>query len=194
MNFIDPNNGRVYFRKTRRRYNEIGHARELTFTCFRRYRFLERDRVRNWFIEALTEARRIEQFDLWAYVILPEHVHLLIYPRKGNGSVSNILKAIKEPVARKAIEFLKMHAPHWLGRLRVEERTRVRHRFWQPGAGYDRNIIQVRTVQAAIEYIHLNPVRRGLVQRALDWEWSSARWYAGLDPVKLEMDRTIPDN
>jgi hypothetical protein len=41
---------------------------------------------------------------------------LLIYPKGGEGAVSNILKAIKEPVARKAIEFLKENAPHWLSR------------------------------------------------------------------------------
>jgi putative transposase len=136
---------------------------------------LERDRVRNWFIEALAEARTTERFHLWAYVIMPEHVHLLIYPKGGDGSVSNILKAIKEPVARKAIEFLRENAPHWLPRLRVVESTRVRHRFWQPGAGYDRNVIEIGTVLKAIDYIHANPVRRALVPRAIDWEWSSAR-------------------
>ncbi len=46
-------------------------------------------------------------------------------------------------------------------------------------------------LRAAIEYIHGNPVRRGLVATAEDWEWSSARWYAGLGPVKLEMDQSV---
>jgi putative transposase len=44
-----------------------------------------------------------------------------------------------------------------------------------------------------IEYIHANPVRRELVARPKDWEWSSARWYAGMRPVPIEMDRTIPN-
>jgi putative transposase len=43
--------------------------------------------------------------------------------------------------------------------------------------------------RAVIDSINANPVRRGLVARAEDWEWSSARWYAGLRPVKLETDR-----
>jgi putative transposase len=42
-----------------------------------------------------------------------------------------------------------------------------------------------------IDYIHANPVRRGLVTRAEDWEWSSARWYAGLLPVRLEMAQEV---
>ena len=43
-----------------------------------------------------------------------------------------------------------------------------------------------------IDDIHANPVRRGLVERPTDGEWSSARWYAGMTPVPMEMDRTIP--
>ena len=42
-----------------------------------------------------------------------------------------------------------------------------------------------------IEYIHANPVRRGLVERAEDWEWSSARWYAGLRPARMKMDPDV---
>jgi putative transposase len=70
----------------------------------------------------------------------------------------------------------------------VREGPRVRRRFWQPGGGYDRNITSIEALRAMIDYIHANPVRRGLVARAEDWEWSSARWYAGLRPVKVEMD------
>jgi putative transposase len=50
-------------------------------------------------------------------------------------------------------------------------------RYWQEGPGYDRNLNQPRSVLASIDYLHLNPVRRGLCQRADQWKWSSARWY-----------------
>jgi hypothetical protein len=43
-------------------------------------------------------------------------------------------------------------------------------------------------LRAVIDYIHANPMRRGLEARAEDWEWSSARWYSGLRPVKVEKD------
>jgi putative transposase len=75
--------------------------------------------------------------------------------------------------------------------LRVREGSRVRHRFWQAGGGYDRNVTEPETLRSMIEYIHNNPVRRGLVERADGWEWSSARWFAGLRPVKIEMDRGV---
>jgi hypothetical protein len=45
----------------------------------------------------------------------------------------------------------------------------------------DRNLTTPAVIEAAIEYIHMNPVRRGLVKRAVDWKWSSASWYL-LDP------------
>jgi len=78
----DPKTGKSYLQKRRRRYDEPGQARELTFSCYRRYQFLSRDRTRLWFIQALETARTNWPFDLWAYVIMPEHVHLLIYPRE----------------------------------------------------------------------------------------------------------------
>jgi hypothetical protein len=80
-----------------------------------------------------------------------------------------------------------------LARLAVREGKRVRHRFWQPGGGYDRNITSAAALRWMIDYIHANPVRRGLVSRAEDWEWSRARWYAGLRPVKIEMDGMVLD-
>jgi putative transposase len=105
--------------------------------------------------------------------------------------VSRFLQAVKEPVARKAIAFLKAHALEWLPRLTVQEGKRVRHRFWQPGGGYDRNVTDPATLRWMIDYIHANPVRRGLVSKAEDWEWSSARWFAGLPPVKIAMDDLV---
>jgi putative transposase len=73
----------------------------------------------------------------------------------------------------------------------VREGPRIRRRFWQPGGGYDRNITSIEALRAMIDYIHANPVRRGLVARPEDWEWSSARWYRGLRLVKLEMAQDV---
>jgi len=52
-------------------------------------------------------------------------------------------------------------------------------RFWQEGPGYDRNIRKDDTLRAAIDYIHRNPVRRGLVGGPSDWKWSSWHAYEG---------------
>ena len=184
--------GESFYRKLRKRFNTANHARELTFSCFKRFEFLNRDRTRRWFIEQLEEARKTFRFDLWAYVIMPEHVHLLVYPDKQFTDMGTVAGAIKEALARKAIHFLHEHSPEWIERITVIEGNRKRRRFWQPGGGYDRNAVELTTVHKMIEYIHQNPVRRGLVARPADWHWSSARWYAGIRPVPIEMDPTIP--
>jgi putative transposase len=192
MRITNFNTGKSFFRKTRRRYEEPGDARELTFSCYQGFQFLSRDRTRRWFLDELKASREKWPFDLWAYVLMPEHVHLLIHPREQNLNVGRIVGHIKEGVARQAIAYLADHAPDWIPRISVREGGRIRHRFWQPGGGYDRNGIELATVHQMIAYIHANPVRRGLVACAEDWEWSSARWYAGIRPVLIDMDQTIP--
>lgn len=192
MKYRDPVTGETFVRKLRRDSSETGVAFELTFSCYHGFQFLNRDRTREWFVESLQEARNALPFDLWAWVIMPEHVHLLVYPRSGDASIGRIRSKVKEPVARRAIKWLTDHAPDWLPRITVHEGNRTRRRFWQPGGGHDRNATELATIHAMIEYIHNNPVRRGLVDRATDWEWSSARWYAGMSPVRIQIDRTLP--
>ena len=65
---------------------------------------------------------------------------------------------------------------------------RTEYRFWQQGSGYDRDLFTPDAVWAAIDYLHRNPVRRGLVTSAADWEWSSARWYSGMKDGGLSID------
>jgi putative transposase len=192
MRIVDPNSGQSYFSKRRRRFTTDRAPHELTFSCYKGYPFLARDRVRQWFVESLDQTRRACPVDLWAWVIMPEHVHLLVAPREQNIAIGEFQGQIKERVARIAIDWLELNAPEWIPRITVKEGMRTRRRFWQPGGGYDRSVYEVATLLHMIDYIHLNPVRRELVERATDWEWSSACWYAGVKPVKLEMDRTIP--
>jgi putative transposase len=68
-------------RKRCRRYDDPGHAHALTFSCYRRLPLLSKDQTRRWLIEAIDVARRLVHFDLWAYVIMPEHAHLLLAPQ-----------------------------------------------------------------------------------------------------------------
>jgi putative transposase len=176
-------------RKRVRSYNEPGHAHELTFSCFRRLPLLSRDRTRLWFLEALGTARHRCNLALWAYVIMPEHVHVIVWPREPTYEVRLIRTALKVPVQRKTLAFLRQHAPAYLDRLRDEQPSgEVHYRFWQRGGGYDRNVTDLATLRTMIEYIHNNPVRRGLVRSPADWHWSSARFYEGYEDVPLRLD------
>jgi putative transposase len=125
-----------------------------------------------------------------AWVFMPEHLHLMILPCMEIYSISDILKSIKQPVARRMIGLLKKKNP---GALKFLDTglERPRYRFWQDGGGYDRNYWSTDEVIKKVNYIHRNPVARGLVEHECDWKWSSAREWTmgekGCVPVELEV-------
>lgn len=123
---------------------------------------------------------------------MPEHVHLLICPLELTYRMETILPSIKKPVSHRAIQFLQEQAPEFLEKLTVRNRNRTYRRFWQAGPGYDANLYELESIYKAIEYIHNNPVRRGLVAHATDWPWSSACDWAGLGRPCISVDRTLP--
>ena len=176
-------------RKTRQSLNLPGHAHELTFSCYRRRPVLLAEQTVRWLIEALARAREALDFALWGYVVMPEHVHLLIRPRQQQYRVSAMLTKVKWPVARLVIRWAKQNDPQLLLLLRTRARGGLpAYRFWEAGGGYDRNMTSLSAARAAVEYMHANPVRRGLVTDPREWPWSSARWYAGVRDVAIAMD------
>ena len=175
-------------RKTCKRYNVPG-AHALTFSCYRQQPFLNRDRSRRWFLDALAAARVAHAFDLWAYVIMPEHVHLVIMPHAADYSIPDILRDLKRPVAREALKYVRAYAPDFLQQMCDEQPGgALRHRFWQRGGGYDRNLTKPETIRQTIEYVHANPVGRGLAETPEAWYWSSAAYYVDGRDVPLVPD------
>ncbi len=177
------------YRKTRKRFDEPGDAHELTFSCFRGLPLLSKPRTCQYLAEAIVKAKAALPFDIWAYVFMPEHVHLLVWPTEDWCTVSHILKAVKQSVARRAILYLKRNNPGGLRWLATGQNPSP-YRFWQEGGGHDRNVRYVKALVAMAHYIHSNPVRRGLVEVPEEWEWSSARLWAGLGdgPVPIDFD------
>jgi putative transposase len=143
-------------------------------------------------VEAIAIAREKHDFALLAYVIMPEHVHLLIQPGALKSDTAGILKAIKQPVSRKAKRFLQEENPTWVKKLTVKSGNREVFRFWQAGPGYDRNMRDEKELSEKIQYIHGNPVKNGLVATPEDWIWSSASWYLDRRGGKITID-TITD-
>ncbi len=181
-------------RPRRRSLDVPGHAHELTSTCYRRYRFLSAERTCVWLAQAIDSARTRLDFHLWAYVFMPEHVHLIVWPGRPECRVSAILSAIKEPVGRQGVPYVSEHAPQWLARMTRKRGQRVEACSGNRGGGYDRNIWEPKTLMAMIDYLHANPVRRGLVERASDWRWSSASWFhEEVDSCGLIPDRIPPE-
>lgn len=171
--------------KTRQAINLEGHAHELTFTTYKKARVLTRPGIAEGFLRALDEARQTFEFDLWAYVVMPEHCHILIRPRLETYKMSVILSAIKNPASKAAFEA----CPELRETMTVPRRGRLpEHRLWLPGGGYDRNIVRPATAWKCIRYIHANPVVRGLAVSEEDWEWSSVRAYnGGHAPIAVDL-------
>ena len=173
--------------------NTPGDAHELTFSVYQRFPFLNSDRTCQRLANAIDEAREKHSFWLWAYVFMTDHVHLLLYPFAPVYDIAQIRKAIKEPVGRKAIRHMEENSPAWLDKLTRERGGKTERLFWQSGGGYDRNVTESKTLEFMIEYIHDNPVRRGLVDDARKWKWSSAAWYADGTVGPLRIDPIPPE-
>jgi putative transposase len=176
------------YRKCCRRWNTAGHAHALTFSCYGQCPLLSEERFCLYLVDAINAARSGHAFDLWAYVFMPDHVHLVLYPTRDDYSIARILQSIKQPVSRKVLAFLREHRPSDLERLATGQQTRA-YQFWQKGGGYDRNITKVETLIETVRYIHNNPVRRGLVQTAEQWHYSSAGQWDGSAAGPITIDR-----
>jgi REP-associated tyrosine transposase len=134
--------------------------------------------------ESIDRAMDAHRYRLTAFVFMPEHVHLMIYPLAEAGRIDALLKAIKRPFSYRIKQLLVQSRTQLLERLTVHQRPGIKaFRYWQEGPGYDRNFTKPSTVLAAIDYLHHNPVRRRLVKRAVDWKWSSGGYYL-LDPTR----------
>jgi putative transposase len=139
-------------------------------------------------VDAINNARAKHSFQLWAYVFMPNYVHLLIWPTKADYSISAILQSIKQPVARKTLMYLREHNPSGLSQLATGQKHQP-YRFWKAGGGYDRNMTSTSALTASIDYIHNNPVRKDLVTYPEDWAWSSAKEWTSGNPGVLSIDR-----
>ncbi len=166
------------YRKRVKHYHTPGDYHELTFSCYQQRPLLTNDTWRGMLAEAIDRAIANHQFRLHAFVFMPEHVHLLVYPEQPEPRIDGLLKAIKRPFSYRIKQLLIEADSPLLRTLTIRERPgKTTFRYWQEGPGYDRNLETAKAVMAAIEYIHHNPVKRGLCQSIGEWKWSSARFY-----------------
>jgi putative transposase len=166
-------------RKLVKHFHELGHFHEFTFSCYRRRPLLTNDRWRQYLSDSIETAGRQFNVQLIAFVFMPEHVHLLTLPLDPDPAIARYLAAVKRPTSSRVKSDLSAAGSRLLGELTIQERPgKTTFRFWQEGPGYDRNLFGESAVLKAIDYIHANPVRRGLCGSPIDWKWSSARWFA----------------
>jgi putative transposase len=157
----------------------------LTFSCYRRLALLGTTRARNMFVKELRRVRREYGFLLVGYVVMPNHVHLLMSEPK-KGTPSTVLQMLKQRVSRKMRE-RKRATPKEQLLLRFPKFMAELPQFWQPRF-YDFNVYSHKKKKEKLEYMQANPVVRGLVKHPRDWPWSSFSFYAKDEAGLAEID------
>src|ERR1700744_1206737 len=139
----------------------------VTFSCYRRLPLLASTPGYEVFEHELETVRRRYDFVVAGYVLMPEHVHLLVgEPRVASLSVA--IQVLKQQTSRK----LKPHG---------------QSQFWQRRY-YDFNIWSKEKPAEKLRYMHRNPVHRGLAEKPEDWPWSSFRHYATGEDSVVEIE------
>jgi putative transposase len=139
-----------------KRYQESGNLHFLTFSCYRRRPNFATPSSRSIFESALERVRQHYGACVYGYVVMPEHVHMLVSEPE-QGLLATAMQSLKQSVARTLA--LRAADPFWQARY------------------YDFNVWSERKFADKLRYLHRNPVHRGLVARPEDWVWSSFRHY-----------------
>jgi putative transposase len=168
------NENKTNHRKKLKHYNISYHAHELTFTCYHRYAYLTDSVLCDIFIEELINAKEKFNFKLWAYVLMPNHVHFLLYPKNESYEISVILQNIKGASSTRYRQWIMEHAPEKVSNFLVRTTGKRIFRIWQAGGGFDRNLWNAKAIHYSIHYIEGNPIRAGLTESPEEWIWSSA--------------------
>ena len=165
--------------KNLKRYYGRGDFHFITFSCHERMALLGTESARNLFVSVLSEMRTQYQFALVGYVVMPEHVHLLIgEPRIGDPSA--LIQGLKLRVTKRM-----RRAAVSPGRLRFHGEA-LTH-FWQPRF-YDFNVWSAKKRKEKLDYMHNNPVTRKLVEDPKDWVWSSYASYSNRGTASIEVN------
>jgi putative transposase len=151
-----------------KRYQQTRDLQFITFSCYHRQPLLAQPEARRTFEESLESVRNWYGFYVTGYVVMPEHVHLLISePERKNLAI--VIQMLKQAVVRR----LRHSSPDGA--------------LWQRRY-YDFNVFSEPKSIEKLRYMHRNPVERGLAARPDDWLWSSYRHYASGEegPVEIE--------
>lgn len=160
----------------------------ITFSCYQRRPLLGTAHRRDLFLKILEQMRQRYKFVIVGYVVMPEHVHLLISePQRDNPSV--VMQVLKQEFAKKVMRGLRRHSDPRQSLLWADA-LEAKH-IWQ-ARFYDLNVWSDKKRVEKLHYMHCNPVQRGLVQAPEEWRWSSFRHYAFGEPGPVLVNEQLP--
>ena len=150
-------------------------------------------RARNLFVKVMGEVRERYGFLLVGYVLMPEHVHLLMSEPK-KGTPSKVVQVLKQRVSG-TMRGKKMRGSDGQLALKFPNEADSLRRFWQKRF-YDFNVWSSEKKKEKLNYMHANPVQRKLVRHPREWPWSSWSFYVNgdrglvpIDPVDWRVDQ-----
>ena len=158
-----------------RQYDDQLYAHFITFSCYRRRRTLDHDQAKRILLGVLSSELERVAARCVGFVVMPDHVHAVVW-FPVTGQLSQFLKQWKQRSSVRIKQFLQTELPQYAAS--VPETDAI----WQ-ARYYAFQIYSRDKLEEKLRYMHLNPVRAGLVEKAIDWQWSSARWY--------ELGRTV---
>ena len=154
----------------------------LTFSCYQRQPLFRNPAHCDLFLKVLDRVRRRYRLVVLGYVVMPEHVHLLVSEPQRE-TLSTAIQALKLGVMRSMLRSRKI-GETWGTPASVHP-----DRFWL-ARFYDFNVFTERKRIEKLRYIHRNPVERGLVSSPEDWRWSSFRWYRSGEAGPVQINDT----
>jgi putative transposase len=180
-----------------RRYQEAGQSHFVTFSCYRREPKFNNVTVYDLFPECLERMRRRFDMCVYGYVVMPEHVHLLLSEPE-QGSLADAIHCLKLSFSKRAWSSCRVSVQPKDANPSTSSGQPPGHpssnTFWQKRY-YDRNVRNWEEFTVKLRYLHRNPVKRGLVKDPADWRWSSFRHYAfrEVGVVEIESEWTARD-
>jgi len=180
------------------RFYGAGELHFVTFSCYGRQLLLANPARRDLFLATLERVRRRYRLVVLGYVVMPEHVHLLVTEPQRE-TLSTAIQALKLGFVRSLYGSGQNLVPrsrqtyevHWVPHLSppLRDMGRRPNHFWQPRF-YDFNVWSEHKRIEKLRYIHRNPVKRGLVESPDQWPWSSFRWYCFGEPGPVRINDT----
>jgi putative transposase len=160
------------------------HLHFITCSCYRRLPFFDSPQARDRFLSILEQTRRRYRFVVVGYVVMPEHIHLLLTEPE-TGSPSTVMQVLKQRTARALLPTRRRRDPRQCGLFEAEPRA-----FWQ-ARFYDFNVWTTKKRFEKLRYMHRNPVKRGLADAPEQWRWSSHRFYLLNEPGQVKINEGL---
>lgn len=167
----------------RKIFDRENHAHFVTFSCYRRQRILDDDQAKRIVIHYLAAQLKNQNGMCMGFVIMPDHVHAMVH-FQDSGMLSIFMNQWKRRSSMQLKQLYKEKLTNYGAKIDLEKP------MWQPKY-YGFNIFSESKAIEKLTYMHLNPVKSGLVDRPESWKFGSARYYLLGKPIGVPITKIL---